>query len=82
MLIFFVDGLSGIERANLVRVCIKKLYDAVVSITSLICDGPSSHFSMMSALGANLDPLNIQAFFTHPLRPEKRCMFYWMSVTC
>ena len=67
---FFVDGLSGIERANLVRVCIKKLYDAGVSIISLICDGPSCHFSMMSALGASLDPLNMQAFFTHPLKPE------------
>ena len=69
---FFVDGLSGIELENLVRVCTKKLYDAGVSIISLICDGPSCHFSMMSALGASLDPLNMQAFFTHPLKPERK----------
>lgn len=67
-----MDGLSGIERANLVRVCIKKLYDAGVSIISLVCDGSSFHFSMMSALGASLDPLNMQAFFTHPLKPERK----------
>ena len=51
------------EGANLVKVCIKKLHDADVSVTSLTCDGPICHFSMKSAHGASLDPLKMQSFF-------------------
>ena len=69
---FFVDGLSGVEHAKLVKVCIKKLHDDGVSVASLTCDGPSCHFSMMSALGASLDPSKLQSFFPHPLEPGKR----------
>ena len=35
---FFIDGLSGKERANLVKLCIKKLHDVGVEVISLICD--------------------------------------------
>lgn len=69
---FFVDGLSGLERANLVKVCIKKLHDAGVSVISLTCDGPSCHFSMMSGLGARLEPTSLQTFFPNPLEPTKK----------
>ena len=44
---FFIDGLSGNERANIVKVCIRKLNDVGVKVVSLICDGPSCHFTMM-----------------------------------
>lgn len=71
-----IDGLSAVERANLV-VCIKKLHDAGVSVTSLTCDGPSCHFSMMSTLGASLDHLNLQSCFPHPLQPGKK---EWLHV--
>ena len=53
---FFINGLSGNERANLVKVCIQRLSDVGVKVTSLTCDGPSCHFSMLSALGAFLNP--------------------------
>jgi hypothetical protein len=43
---FFVDGLSVVERANLVKVCIQRLHDVGVKVSALICDGPSGHFSM------------------------------------
>ena len=45
---FFVNGLSGEERANLVKVCIERLSDVGVKVISLTCDGPSCHFSMLS----------------------------------
>jgi hypothetical protein len=51
---FFVDGLSEKERANLIKVCIKKLHDVGSYIISLICDGRSCHFAMLHALGAQL----------------------------
>ena len=63
---FFVKGLSGSDRANLVKQCLSKLYDIGVNIVSLTCDGIHCHFKMINELGAGLDPLNLQAFFVHP----------------
>ena len=38
---FYVDGKSGIERANLVKVAIKKLRDIKIKVIAMTCDGPS-----------------------------------------
>ncbi len=62
---FFIDGLSGKERANLVKVCIQRLSDVGVKVISLTCDGPSCHFSMLSALGASLHLANMIPYFPH-----------------
>eukprot|EP00794_Sanderia_malayensis_P012242 gene12242-13503_t len=59
---FFIDGLTGSERANLVMLCIEKLHEVGVSVISLTCDGPSCHFTMMKELGANVDPEHLQTF--------------------
>lgn len=69
---FFVDGLSGKERANLVKVCIKKLSDVGVNVVSLTCDGPSCHFTMLQQLGACLKIENLQCYFVHPLDKTKK----------
>ena len=58
---FFVDGLSGKERVNLVKVSIKKLSDVGVNVVSLTCDGPSCHFTMLKQLGACLKIENLNA---------------------
>ena len=68
---FLVDGLSGSERANLVKTCIEKLHDVGVDVVSLTCDGPSCHFTMLKELGACLDPTTLQAYFTHPMDSKK-----------
>ena len=69
---FFIDGLSGKERANLIKVYIKKLHDVGIDIISLICDGPSCHFAMLNALGADLKVPYIQPYFLNPLDKEKK----------
>ena len=69
---FFVDGLSGSERANLVTICIQRLSGTGVNVTSLICDGPSCHFTMLSTLGASLNPTNLVASFPHPQQPNAK----------
>ena len=69
---FFIDGLSGKERANLVKLCINKLHDVGVEVISLICDGPSCHFAMLPELGASMSPPNLKPYFTHPLDKKKR----------
>ena len=69
---FLVNGLSGEERANLIEECIRRLYDAGVTVVSLTCDGPSCHFSMLKHLGVILDPATLKAFFVHPLDPQNK----------
>ena len=66
---FLVDGLTGVERANLVQLCIKRLSDACIKVASVTCDGPSCHFTMLKALGANLNPRDLRAYFSHPSKP-------------
>jgi hypothetical protein len=76
---FFVDGLSGVERANLVKVSIQRLHDVGVKVSALICDGPSCHFSMLSALGAILKASNMVPYFPHP-QDKKEKIFVLLDV--
>eukprot|EP00794_Sanderia_malayensis_P001993 gene1993-2263_t len=68
---FFINGLTGSERANLVMLCIKKLHEVGVSVISLTCDGPSCHFTMMTEIGANVDH-ELQTFFPNPVDSNQR----------
>eukprot|EP00794_Sanderia_malayensis_P020811 gene20811-22854_t len=56
---FFVDGLTGVERANLIKICLQRLHDTGAQVVSLTFYGPSCHFSMLAELGANLDINNL-----------------------
>ena len=69
---FFIDGLDGAEQANLVKICLKKLYEQGVKIVSLICDGPACHLTMFSELGVCLKPKKLKTFFPHPLNPSEK----------
>lgn len=51
---FLIDGLSGLEKANLVEICLRKLHDVGVKVAAFTCDGTSAHFAMLKALGAML----------------------------
>ena len=65
---FLVDGMSGSERANVVRECLQRLHTTGVHVVSLTCDGPSCHFSMLKDLGADIS-MNSSCFrpsFQHP----------------
>ena len=76
---FFVDGLSGKERANLIKVCIKKLHDVGIYIISLNNNNnnnnnnmPLCHFAMLHALGAQLKLPNIRPYFLNPFDKNKK----------
>ena len=63
---FLVNGLTGEEKANLVRDCLKKLHEVDVNVVSFTCDGPATHLAMLKLLGARLSADNMQAYFPHP----------------
>ena len=68
---FFIDGLTGEERANLVRQCLLKAHDVGVLVASVTCDGPSCNFAMMDELGIKVDPPNnMKTSFPHPADPS------------
>ena len=60
---FLIDGLSGSERANLIKICIQRLSDIEVRVISVTCDGPSCQFKMFRELGAILKPPNMKPYF-------------------
>eukprot|EP00794_Sanderia_malayensis_P003866 gene3866-4408_t len=69
---FFVDGLTGVERANLIKICLQRLHDTGTQVVSLTCDGPSCHFSVLAELGANLDINNLCVSFPNPSQQENK----------
>ena len=56
---FLISSLSGGEKASLVDTCANKLRDVGVHIAGMTCDGPAVNLSMLSHLGAKLDPENL-----------------------
>ena len=67
---FFISGMNGSERANLVQICLRKLHDIGVKVVSLTCDGPSCHFTMNNELGASLRPDCLRTHFKHPCEAQ------------
>ncbi|GFN80520.1 THAP domain containing 9 [Plakobranchus ocellatus] len=63
---FVIDGMSGRERANLVKECLHRLHDTGASAIALTCDGPSCHLSMLNELGACMAPDMLRSSFPHP----------------
>ena len=64
---FFIDGMSGVERSNLVTVAIKKLFDIKIRVIALTCDGSSCHLAMLKNLGADISIENMSPSFVHPM---------------
>jgi Transposase protein len=63
---FFIAGLSGPEKANLVKISLQKVFETGAHGTCIITDGPAAHLTMMKELGAKLNPDNMMPFFPHP----------------
>lgn len=65
---FFVNKITGEEKANIVLEALRFLHPTGVKILSLTCDGPKVHFKMMNVLGCRItDPDNFKTNFNHPV---------------
>ena len=71
---FLINGLGGQERANLVNLCLMKLEECRVKVVSLTFDGCSANCSMVSILGASLEPSNQICSFPHPSSSQQVCI--------
>lgn len=74
---FFIDGLSGKERAGLVQQCLTRLHDAGVDVVSLTFDGCAANLAMAKSLGCVLEAhsANFKTFFSHPSTKENVYVF-------
>ncbi|XP_032831685.2 DNA transposase THAP9 [Petromyzon marinus] len=73
---FLIDGLSGSERANLVRRCLSAVHDAGAQVVSLTFDGAAANLSMARALGCCLEPSEqLKTHFEHPVTGEPVFLF-------
>lgn len=75
---YFISGLSGKERANLLKQCLIVLHENNIKIISVTTDGTSVNISMFEQLGAILftnSVKNIIPFFLHPVTNEQIYIF-------
>lgn len=64
---FFIDGLGGREKANIVKRCLEFIHESGIEIISLTFDGAASNISMANFLGANVSVENMKTWFPHPI---------------
>jgi len=72
---FLLNGLSGIEKANLIRTALKIVYDTGLLVKTLTIDGAASNISMATKLWAKLYPPEIKTYILHPITKDKVFMF-------
>jgi hypothetical protein len=74
---FLLDGLSAVEKANLVNGCLKMVNGCGAKIVSLTFDGTVTNFSVGRILGAKLRPPDIVLvpWFLHPFSKERVHIF-------
>lgn len=60
---FFINGLNGTEKMNLVMQCLKALFDCGVNVISLTFDGCQANFVMVNLLGCSLNLQNMKISF-------------------
>ncbi len=63
---FMIAHLNSEEKAHLLEMALKKLYDISVQTKSITCDGPATNFSTLKSLGACFDPENLKCSIPHP----------------
>ena len=63
---FLIAHLNSEEKAHLVEMALKKLYDISVQTRSITCDGPATNFSTLKFWGASFDPDNLKYSIPHP----------------
>lgn len=72
---FLINGMSGEEKANLVRTSLNIIHETDVIVKSLTFDGAGSNISMATSLGSKLYPPNVKTYFLHPITKSKIFIF-------
>lgn len=69
---FFLNGLSGNEKATLIKHCLQFVHESGVVVTSVTFDGAPANLTMAQELGADFNkPFALKTYFIHPSTNEK-----------
>lgn len=63
---FLVDGVTGDQRANLVRMCLSNCHEVGVEVVSMTFDGCPANMAMARELGCSFDLGQLKTYFPHP----------------
>lgn len=73
---FLINGLSGIQKADLIKKCLSLVHESGVVVTSITFDGATSNFAMCKCLGADFNDIeNLKTSFKHPITNEEVYIF-------
>lgn len=72
---FLVDGVTGSQRATLVKQCLELLHETGVHVTSLTFDGCPANISMAKDLGCSFESENLKSHFEHPVTQKPLYIF-------
>lgn len=72
---FLIDGVSGIQKSNLVKMCLQLLHDSGVTICSVTFDGTNANLAMAICLGSPLSSACLNPSFPHPVTGENIQLF-------
>lgn len=68
---YFIKSLTAEVRANIMKELLTILYEnGITDVRSITFDGASSNLSMVKQLGANLQNIEKESFFEHPVSKE------------
>lgn len=73
---FLINSVSGEQKANLIKLCLLKCFEANVDVVSITFDGHSTNFTAIEVLGCKFaDPANIKTTFKHPANDSEVVCF-------
>lgn len=67
---FLINGLTGMQKSNLITMCLHLLHEAGVTVASLTFDGAATNITMANCLGADLSINSSKTYFPHPVTKQ------------
>jgi len=74
---FLINSLTGEERSRIVDMCANKLRSIGIHVLGLTCDAPAANLSMMTHLGARIDPFDPKTDFFPSSFPDEPISLIW-----
>ena len=68
---FLIHGIGALEKANLIKGCLKLTHDCGAKVVSVTFDGTTTNLATASNLGVKLELPNMSPFFPHRFTKER-----------
>lgn len=73
---FLINGMSAEQRANIIKMCLKKCHEVQAEVVSLTFDGCAANLATAKLLGCKFDDLdNLKTYFSHPATGKRVVLF-------